>query len=341
MPVSLRPGGRAVSRASGSVTAMLEMTGFADSFVAIDFETANANRGSACSVGLAFVEDGRIIGAEEHLMRPPATVDYFEPFNVGIHGITPGMVRSKPRFGEIMPDLLDRIGDRTVVAHNASFDINVLWEACHLSNLDEPYLIYLCTKIISRTMFNLGNYKLPSVARALNLVLEDHHNAKADAICTAEIMLALCDNINVSSLEELRKKQKVRSGYLDDTGWDPCERGIDVSDIIIPDPSPYANPGNPVYDKHFTITGKLPFGYTRRAIYQMISTLGGYSQHEITLETDYLIIGGWETNKPLPNANHANQIRRAKVYNSRGQTIEIISGRDLLSLLSEAQGFER
>ena len=274
-------------------------------------------------------------------MRPPPTVDHFEPYNVSIHGITPETVRSKPRFGEIMPDLLGRIGDRTVVAHNASFDISVLWEAYHLSSIECPCLTYLCTKVISRNMLSLGNYKLPSVARALNLSLKDHHNAKADAICTAEIILALCGKVDASSLEELRTKQKIRQGYLDATGWDPCERGIDDSDIIIPDPDPYADPGNLLYDKHFVITGKLPYGYTRRAIYQMISTLGGYSQREVTLETDYLVIGGWEKNKPRPEANHANQIRMAKQCRSRGNEIEIISGYDFLRLLSKAQDCRR
>lgn len=315
---------------------MFELPGFADSFVAIDFETANANRGSACSVGLAFVEDGKI-KAEEHLMRPPAGIDYFEPFNVGIHGITPGMVRSKPRFGEIMPDLLDRIGDRIVVAHNASFDLSVLRGACHLSNLEWPTLTYLCTKVISRTILNLEYYSLPCVASALKLKLKDHHNAKADAICTAEILLSLCNKVKASSLDELLEKQKVKQGINYPTGWEPCQQASD--DSSMPDANPYADPRNIVYDKYFVITGKLPYGYTRRAIYQMISTLGGYSQREVSLETDYLVIGGWEKNKPLPNAISQKRYHAAMAYGSIGDEIEIISGRDFLRLLSEAQDF--
>ena len=31
-------------------------------FTAIDFETANADRGSACAVGLVMVENGEIVG---------------------------------------------------------------------------------------------------------------------------------------------------------------------------------------------------------------------------------------------------------------------------------------
>lgn len=318
---------------------MLEMPGFADSFVAIDFETANANRGSACSIGLAFVEDGRIIGAEEHLMRPPATVDYFEPFNVSIHGITPGMVRSKPRFGKIMPDLLDRIGDRTVVAHNAGFDLSVLRGACHLSGLEWPTLTYLCTVVMSRSMLELEHYSLPNVARELNLILEDHHNAQADAICTAKIMLSLCDKVKASSLNELLEKQKVMQGILYPTGWERCQRASD--DDGIPGASPYADPRNIVSGKHFAITGRLPFGYKKQTVYHIVATLGGHSQPDITHKTDFLVIGDWETNKPLPNATSQKRYHAAMAYSSIGNEIEIISGRDFLTLLSKAQGFGR
>ena len=33
--------------------------------IAIDFETANEERGSACSVGLAFIEDGKVVRVED------------------------------------------------------------------------------------------------------------------------------------------------------------------------------------------------------------------------------------------------------------------------------------
>ena len=314
---------------------MFEMPDFTDSFVAIDFETANANRGSACSVGLAFVEDGKI-KAEEHLMRPPVTVDYFEPFNVSIHGITPGMVKSKPRFGEIMPDLLDRIGDRTVVAHNAGFDLSVLRGACHLSGLEWPTLTYLCTIVMSRTLLELEHYSLPNVASELNLILEDHHNAQADAICTAKITLALCDRVKASSLNELLEKQKVKQGILYPTGWERCQRASD--DDGIPDANPYADPRNIVSGKHFAITGRLS-GYKKQALYNMVATLGGYSQSDITQKTDFLVICDWEKNKPLPNAISQERYHAAMAYGSIGHEIEIISGRDFLRLLSEAQDF--
>ena len=61
-------------------------------FTAIDFETANGSRASACSVGLVKVRDGRVVDKTGWLIRPPAGHDEFAPWNITIHGITADMV---------------------------------------------------------------------------------------------------------------------------------------------------------------------------------------------------------------------------------------------------------
>lgn len=46
-------------------------------FIAIDFETANEHRASACAVALVFFEKGRISKKYDWLIRPPSSIDYF------------------------------------------------------------------------------------------------------------------------------------------------------------------------------------------------------------------------------------------------------------------------
>lgn len=46
-------------------------------FTAIDFETANASRDSACAIGLVTVKDGRIIDEYYKLIKPKYI--YFNP----------------------------------------------------------------------------------------------------------------------------------------------------------------------------------------------------------------------------------------------------------------------
>ena len=48
-------------------------------FVAIDFETANGFRGSACAVGLVRVRDGAVVDTYASLLQPPAGFDHFDP----------------------------------------------------------------------------------------------------------------------------------------------------------------------------------------------------------------------------------------------------------------------
>jgi len=57
--------------------------------IAIDFETANEQRGSACSVGLAWIEDGQVTRVEERLIRPRDM--RFSGMNIAITAFAPSM----------------------------------------------------------------------------------------------------------------------------------------------------------------------------------------------------------------------------------------------------------
>ena len=110
------------------------------SFVALDFETANSFRGSPCAVGMVRVLDGEVVETRRLLMRPPSSVDGFDDFNIGLHGITPAMVKGEPRFRDRLPEIVAFVGDLPVVAHNAAFDLGVIRDACDESNVRWPTL---------------------------------------------------------------------------------------------------------------------------------------------------------------------------------------------------------
>jgi DNA polymerase-3 subunit epsilon len=73
-------------------------------FTAIDFETANPARSSACSVGLIVVQDGKVVERFYSLIKPPT--DDFSPFNVRRHrGAMDALLHEPPR----LPFSLDHI----------------------------------------------------------------------------------------------------------------------------------------------------------------------------------------------------------------------------------------
>lgn len=92
-------------------------------FTAIDFETANLNRSSACSLGLVQVRDGIVTGEYEWLIDPQQP---FNRMNIAIHGITPSMVDKQPIFKELWTTIEPLVSGEIIIAHNAVFDISVL-----------------------------------------------------------------------------------------------------------------------------------------------------------------------------------------------------------------------
>src|SRR5690606_13160366 len=94
-------------------------------YLAIDFETANGDRVSACALGLAWLKNGKIIHSESHFIKPPAG-QKFSPINVKIHGIKPEYVRDSPTFGELWSTHLEHIfNSHHLILHNSSMDAAV------------------------------------------------------------------------------------------------------------------------------------------------------------------------------------------------------------------------
>ena len=90
-------------------------------FIAIDFETANPKRVSACALGYAKVCNCNIIETNGYLIKP---IGGHAPFQSKIHGIKEEHTFDKPEFGELFPKIQD-IFKYPLVAHSL-FDKQVL-----------------------------------------------------------------------------------------------------------------------------------------------------------------------------------------------------------------------
>jgi DNA polymerase-3 subunit epsilon len=159
-------------------------------FAAIDFETANAFRTSACSVGIVRVEGGRIVAAEHRLIRPPEPEAGPVFTNTWVHGITWDDVADAPPFGEVWPELRGLVrGVDFIAAHNAPFDRGVLRACCAMSDIAMPRTRFECTVKLARSALNIYPTKLHQVCARLGIALR-HHHALSDAEACARIVLA-------------------------------------------------------------------------------------------------------------------------------------------------------
>lgn len=109
---------------------------FSNSFVALDFETANGKRTSICSVGMVKVVDNEIVESFYTLVNP---FDYFSKTNIAVHGIKPEDVKDAPSFAYVYPYMLQFIDGLPVVAHNAAFDMNVLHQSLKQLNIETRF----------------------------------------------------------------------------------------------------------------------------------------------------------------------------------------------------------
>lgn len=188
----------------------------------IDFETANASRASACSVGVAIIQNFEIIKSEERLIRPHISCEYFHPMNISIHGIRPRDVANQPEFDQLTDWLFDVLSADLVIAHNASFDISVLRALCNLYGFKYPEFNYLCTcQLAKRFWTNLENHKLNTLCDYIGHTFT-HHNAQADAQAASILLLTMLNNSPYSSPVELAEAYGIKLGSLTATSYSPC-----------------------------------------------------------------------------------------------------------------------
>jgi DNA polymerase III subunit epsilon len=154
-------------------------------FAAIDFETADYGRDSACALSVVVVEKGKIVAKELTLIKPPRR-DFIFTY---LHGISWSHVANQPVFSQVWKDIKRLIrGVDFIAAHNASFDRSVLHTCCEAAAIEPPEVDFLCTMKLARRQWGVFPTKLPDVCRYFGFQL-NHHDAASDALACAKIVL--------------------------------------------------------------------------------------------------------------------------------------------------------
>ena len=156
-------------------------------FAAIDFETANRERTSICSVGVVVVSGGEIVDRFYSLVRPYP--NYYSFFNTRVHGLAYADTAGARDFPAVWAEIAPRIEGLPLVAHNSMFDEGCLRAAFARYGMDYPDYEFHCTCRASRRVFGkaLPNHQLHTVAARVGYDLANHHHALADAEACAWI----------------------------------------------------------------------------------------------------------------------------------------------------------
>ena len=160
-------------------------------FAAIDFETANEQPTSVCSVGVVIVRGGEVTDSFYSLIRPEP--DYFQWFCSQVHGLGPEDTEGAPVFPHVWERVAPLVEGLPLVAHNSRFDEGCLKAAFRLYGMDYPDYEFRDTLAASRRHFGrtLPNHQLQTVASACGFDLRNHHHALADAEACAQIAMKI------------------------------------------------------------------------------------------------------------------------------------------------------
>ena len=173
-------------------------------YVVFDIETTgfSAVTDRIIEIGAVKVEDGKITDKFSTFVNPKRPI----PFRITeLTGITDEMVIGSLDIETILPQFIEFIGDAVLVAHNASFDVGFIEQNCKRQKIEADFT-YVDTVALARVLLPaLNRFKLDTVAKALNISLENHHRAVDDAGCTAEIFVKFVQMLKERELTTLAK----------------------------------------------------------------------------------------------------------------------------------------
>lgn len=156
-------------------------------YIIFDVETPNRWNNRMSAIGVAVVQNGKIVKELDTLVNPEAP---FDRFNIQLTGITPKAAASAPTFGQLWPDLEPLFSSGLLVAHNATFDMGVLAKCLRDYGISwRTSADYACTVQMGRKCYpDLPNHKLDTLCRHLGIPL-DHHRAGSDSRACASLLI--------------------------------------------------------------------------------------------------------------------------------------------------------
>jgi DNA polymerase III subunit epsilon len=167
-------------------------------FVVIDVETSGLSARRDRILQIAAVEldtNGSVVNEWSSFVRPR----FGRVGPTHVHGLTSASLRSAPAFRVVAPELAQQLEGAVVVGHNIDFDWAFVRRSMRRARVPLAPTARLCTLDLSRSLDpdRLMSHKLADVCTRFHVVLDNAHDARADARATAEILGRLLHNANL------------------------------------------------------------------------------------------------------------------------------------------------
>lgn len=150
--------------------------------IILDVETTGLDYTKERMVEFAAVrlENGVIKDSYETLINPQ---QHIRKSSIAIHGITEEMVADAPTEEEVMPKILEFIGDYPIVAHNAIFDYSYINEAAKRTTGKGIKNARIDTEFMFKEVYpDLISHGLDNLMKKFEIDIKDRHRAMGDTL---------------------------------------------------------------------------------------------------------------------------------------------------------------
>ena len=189
---------------------------FSDEFVVFDIETTGLSplNCKITEIGAVKIKNGEVLEAYNTFVNPKCPIPQEI---VELTSITDEMVADARTIDAVLPEFLEFVGDRLLMAHNADFDISFIRAAAKELNIqfNSPYLDTLgLSRFLNK---DLKSHKLDVLAKHYKLEEFHHHRACDDAETLAKIFFKMAEQLSsmdIKSFKELRNEFSTNANPL-------------------------------------------------------------------------------------------------------------------------------
>ncbi len=298
------------------------LAAFPESYVVLDTETTGFDPvwDDIIEVAALKVQNGEIVDKFESFVNPGYQID---PYITEIHGITNDMLKTAPTLKDVLPVFLTFLGDSVIVAHNANFDINFIYDSSVSLGGNGIANDFVDTMRLSRRLFpEEKHHRLVDLVQRFNIAKEVKHRSMCDTVQTYKCYQYMKNYIakNGISIESLFPKDRNRTGRALKAGEIKAETENFDTDTSI-------------YGNCFVFTGTLE-RMKRKDAMQIVVNMGGSCGDNVTKKTNYLVLGNNDYCTTIRDGK-SNKQKKAETLKLSGEDIEIISENVFYDMIEE------
>ncbi len=285
-------------------------------YTVIDIETTDFNffYGDIIEVGAIKVRNNSVVDQYSELIKIPYSIP---PHISLITGITNEMLINARIADDVLADFTDFIADDILIAHNANFDVNFLYDLIDSLNMKPLSNDFVDTLRLSRKIHKeFDDHKLDTLCQFYKIDRKEHRSL-SDCILTHEVYKHFFDYLK--DYPDTLKRVYKQSKSIDLTKIEAINSVFDESNYF--------------YNKSICFTGKMDY-LTKKEAAQLTINLGAIPQNNLSSSSNILVLGNLKYQQEV-YGDKSSKHKKAEKMISEGFDIEILTELDFLELIKQ------